>query len=212
MKTFARQDVIRAVTMALLLPVLIVGCSVRAIDLSPMGRSEEVQISEAILGYFEERLWRLSPHKQAHFATRLFRTTGERKYIRPIIFHLLSSSGRWLFDIARLNDPDYMERRYELSYDSLSEGTELKRSRKRFWTDWKKEIYDHSLARAMYKWKQFGLADTRCQKDFLLALDYLRSGDSRKFYLSQDVIQNHPTRVVNGVNYLYYLGIADLRS
>lgn len=193
------------------LTLLHAGCA-HVPALTPITRAQEFRIAERIHSNFEERLVGMSGTKGAHYATRLYRVTGDQKYMRPVVFKLLFDSERLLRDISHLSDPDYMRRRYDLYFDSMGEGTELKRSRKEFWEGWKREIFDQKLTGSMYRWQQYGLSGTRYQPYFDQALAYLRSGSIEEFYLNPDVIRNHPVKVVNGVYYLYFLGIADLRG
>lgn len=219
-----RTHVLRKITLSLVIAVwlsmLVTGCAhlpgVKpagpAKELGPVSRGQELEMSRAILGYFEERLYTLSGPAQAHLATRFYRVTGDPKYIHSIVFDLLAHTDQLLRDITHLQDPEHLERRYNLYYDSLSEKTESRRSRKEFLDPWKRELYDNSLVYSMYKWKQYGLAETRYQKYYSLALDYLRSEKLERFYLNHDVIRNDPVQAVNAVHYMYFLGVADLRG
>ncbi|ATJ81490.1 DUF3541 domain-containing protein [Halomonas beimenensis] len=188
--------------------VLLAGC---ALDARPPARSHEAVAAE-IRATYEQALPTLSPGKQRHYAQRLYRITGEARYLP-----LNREYGERLIDelrgeIAGHAQPGYVARRAREKLAGYPERTAKQRRRKRMLGDWREILYAKGLAFDLTQAHYHGLLNDEALPGYRRALDYLASVDFRAFLTDPEVLEVYAAQVANLVYYLHDLGVADLRE
>lgn len=168
--------------------------------------------AEAIRTRYETALTELPQSKQRHYAQRLYRITGDERYLP-----LNHAYGRRLIkklreEIAALEIPGYAERRAREAVADYPTSSEKKQRRKRMLARWGEIAYAKRLAFDLVQAKTYGLLNERDLPDYPRALAYLESVDFRSFLLDGDVIAVYAAQVANLADYLHDLGVLDLRE
>ncbi|WP_244272240.1 DUF3541 domain-containing protein [Halomonas aestuarii] len=169
-------------------------------------------VARSIQERYEEALPDLPLSKQRHYAQRLYRLTGEERYLP-----LNRAYGRQLVsdlreEIDALADPDHAARRAREQVAAYPEGSAKQRRRKRMLGEWGEIAYAKGLAFDLTQAKYHGLLNEADLPGYHRALDYLAGVDFRTFVLDPEVMAVYAAQVANLVYYLEDLGVADLRE
>lgn len=189
------------------------GCAVPQRDLEQRAQElDQAAVAAAIRERYEAALPDLPQSKQRHYAQRLYRITGDARYLP-----LNRDYGRRLVsqireEIEALDTPGHAERRAREKVAAYLTRTEKQRRRKRMLAEWGEIAYAKSLAFDLTQAKYHGLLNEADLPGYHRALDYLASVDFRTFLLDPDVMAIYAAQVANLVYYLEDLGVTDLRE
>ncbi|SDL19558.1 protein of unknown function [Franzmannia pantelleriensis] len=170
-------------------------------------------VAEAIQARYEAELFTLSPDKQRHYAQRLYRISGDARYVPLSESHakrLMLRLGESLDGLA-LHD-DYAARRSQVLLDAYPTRTARQRARRQMFADWDDMIYARRLLFTLIQLDYYGLLDAPRLAGHEPALDYLAQVDFAAFLTDPQVLSVYAAQVANIVHYLYQLGIVDLRD
>ncbi|WP_136248355.1 DUF3541 domain-containing protein [Halomonas borealis] len=190
-----------------LLPVLLAGCA-----LAPSAPPADEAVAAEIRATYERALPSLSAGKQRHYAQRLYRITGEARYLplnRDYGERLVASLRE---EFAGLGEPGYVARRSREGVTGYPEASAKQRRRKRMLADWGEILYAKGLAFDLTQAHYHGLLDERTLPGHRRALDYLSGVDFRAFVTDPRVLDVYAAQVANLVYYLHDLGVVDLRG
>ncbi|WP_240036402.1 DUF3541 domain-containing protein [Halomonas urmiana] len=184
------------------------GCALPARD-STLAYDE---VARSIQERYEKALPDLPSSKQRHYAQRLYRMTGDDRYLP-----LNRAYGRQLVsdlreEIDALADPGHAARRAREQVAAYPEGSAKQRRRKRMLAEWGEIAYAKGLAFKLTQAKYHGLLNEADLPGHQRALDYLASVDFRAFLLDPGVMAVYAAQVANLVYYLEDLGVTDLRE
>lgn len=179
---------------------------------TPVSTLTTASIGEQIRARYEQTLPDLSPDKQRHYATRLYRITGDSDYL-PIIYQNLIGNADFLQqDLSQLHNRDYRLSRARQIARAYRDDTHKHQHRKQLLLVYDEIPFAKNLLYYLNKVDQFGLAGkppfTRTEQ----GLDYLRQVDFARFILDPEVIAAYSPQLANMVYYLHGLGIRDLRE
>ncbi|MFG6157704.1 DUF3541 domain-containing protein [Halomonas sp. 1390] len=168
-------------------------------------------VARSIQGRYEQALPDLPSSKQRHYAQRLYRMTGDDRYLP-----LNRAYGRRLVSALReeidgLADPGHVARRGREAVAVYPVASEKQRRRKRMLAEWEEIAYAKGLAFKLTQARYHGLLNDDVLPGHRRALDYLASVDFRAFLLDPDVMAVYAAQVANLVYYLEDLGVIDLR-
>ncbi|MGF1614531.1 MAG: DUF3541 domain-containing protein [Gammaproteobacteria bacterium] len=170
------------------------------------------KLADAIQERYEAELISLPFAKQRHYAQRLYRITGDDKYL-PVNLcyanHLLLSVGE---DIAGLKQSGYAASRSRELIAGYPIRTAKQRARQQMLGEWGEIAFARSLLFRLVQLDYYQLLDSDLLVDRQRALDYLAMVDFAPFLTDPDVIAIYAAQVANTVHYLHQLGIADLRD
>ena len=184
------------------------GCALPARDTTPSYEA----VASSIQARYEQALPDLPPGKQRHYAQRLYRMTGEARYLplnRAYGQRLVSALRE---EIDGLADPGYAARRAREAVAAYPVGSEKQRRRQRMLAEWGEIAYAKGLAFELTQASYYGLLNDAALPGHRRALDYLASVDFRAFLLDPEVMAVYAAQVANLAYYLEHLGIADLRE
>ncbi|MFY0989730.1 DUF3541 domain-containing protein [Halomonas sp. C05BenzN] len=187
--------------------VLLVGCATLAPDLE---RERHREAGLAIQAVYEAALPELPPNKQRHYAQRLYRITGDDRYLglnREYARRLL----RQLDDeIAGLADPGHAAERSREIVENYSQRTAKRRARRAMLAEWGEIPFARQL---LFRLVQADYYDLLPEVENLeVALAYLAGVDWEPFLVDPEVMRIYAAQVANQVMFLHQLGIVDLRS
>jgi len=169
------------------------------------------QASLALRAVYEQSLASLPDDKQRHYAQRLWRLTGDPRYLalnRDYGERLLAQLAS---DAQVVADPATLAARNAELLDDYSEQTAKDRRRKAMLTSRVDMMMPRGvlfrLAQAEYHnlLGHLDAAERQCLFDSLAAVDW------RGFLTDPEVLSIYAAQVANQVAFLYQLGIADLR-
>lgn len=173
---------------------------------------DHAAVAEAIRERYEAALPDLPQSKQRHYAQRLYRMTGDARYLplnRDYGHRLVN---RIRTEIEALDTPGHAERRAREKVFAYPVGSEKQRRRKRMLAEWGEIAYAKSLAFDLTQAAYHGLLNEADLPGYQRALDYLASVDFRTFLLDPDVMTIYAAQVANLAYYLEDLGVTDLRE
>lgn len=184
------------------------GCALPARDAA----IDDQAVARSIQVRYEQALPDLPPGKQRHYAQRLYRITGEARYLllnRAYAQRLVNTLGE---EIEGLADPAQVARRAREAVAAYPVGSEKQRRRRRMLAEWGEIAYAKGLAFRLIQAKDYGLLDEATLPGHRRALDYLASIDFRPFLLDPAVMAIYAAQVANLAYYLEALGVADLHE
>lgn len=196
---------------AIVLLMLLAGCTALAElqEREEQARERHEQAGQAIQAVYDAALPTLSSSKQRHYAQRLYRLTGEARYLdlnREYGQRLLD----WLeSDLTGLADPDYAARRSRELVAAYPRRTTKQRARAAMFGEWGEMIFARKLLFRLVQAQYHGLLPALEERERALA--YLAGVDWRRFLTDPDVLGVYAAQVANQVHYLHQLGIVDLR-
>lgn len=189
------------------------GCSLQQRDFQQSEQGlDQAAVAGAIRENYEAALPDLPRSKQRHYAQRLYRITGDARYLPLNRDYGHRLVGRIREEIKALDTPGHAERRAREKVAAYPTGSEKQRRRKRMLAEWGEIAYAKSLAFDLTQAKYHGLLNEADLPGHQRALDYLASVDFRTFLLDSDVMAVYAAQVANLVYYLEDLGVTDLRE
>ncbi|MBS9403617.1 DUF3541 domain-containing protein [Halomonas sp. TRM85114] len=188
------------------------GCASIAPDIE---RERHRQAGLDIQAVYEAALPTLPQDKQRHYAQRLYRLTGEARYldINRAYGHRLV--GRLAPDIQGLADSlddnnRYAEARSQEIVAAYPQRTAKQRARRAMLAEWGEIAFAAKLLFRLVQADYHGLLPALDNHE--VALDYLADVDWRPFLTDPAVLGIYAAQAANQVHYLHQLGIVDLRA
>lgn len=191
----------------LLAVALLAGCM-----LQPSADPDPAQVAQAIRARYEAALPQLPQDKQRHYAQRLYRITGDARYVPANRAHGQVLRERIGAEIRALDTPGHAQQQALELVATYPVRTERQRQRKRMLAQWGEIIYAESLAFDLVQAQSYGLLNERDLPGHARALAYLRGVDFRSFLTDADVLASYAAQVANLAWFLHELGVADLRQ
>ncbi|WP_258364072.1 DUF3541 domain-containing protein [Halomonas sp. LBP4] len=186
--------------------VLLAGCAALAPEPE---RERHRQAGLAIQAVYEAALPELPPNKQRHYAQRLYRITGDDRYLelnREYGQRLLQQLDE---EIAGLADPGHAAERSREIVEAYSQRTAKQRARRKMLADWGEIAFAKQLLFRLVQAEYHGLLPEI--ENLERAREYLAGVDWRPFFVDPEVMRIYAAQVANQVMFLHQLGIADLR-
>jgi hypothetical protein len=150
-------------------------------------RKDATRVAQSIRQRLESELFTLDPEIQGHYALRMYRITGDQRYLPSIVFNLLVTLENLRSDIAQVDDSSYVAGRCAaIRADLLHSANAL----------------DELGVRGVEPFRE----------PFLKALVECRPTQIESFLLDTATIRAYAPQAVNYVYYLYDLGLADIRQ
>ncbi|WP_373181949.1 DUF3541 domain-containing protein [Halomonas campaniensis] len=191
----------------LFLLLLLAGCASLATE---DAEKRHARAGLAIQAVYEEALPTLPADKQRHYAQRLYRLTGDDRYLplnRAYGERLLG----WLErDIAGLATPGYAERRSGEIVAAYPVGSSKQRARQRMLAGWGEIPFARQLLFRLAQADYHGLIPSLEGHEGALA--YLAGVEWEAFLTDPDVLAIYAAQVANQVHFLHQLGVMDLRQ
>jgi hypothetical protein len=191
--------------LVLLLLVWLSGC---ALDPAQPARDHQAA-GQTIQAVYEAALPKLPFDKQRHYAQRLYRISGDPRYLGSIEAHgrlLLTQLER---DIAGLEEPGYTATRAREVVANYSRRTAKQRARQKMLAEWGEIAFGRQLLFRLIQVEYYGLLDAL--SDHEQALDYLASLAWQRFLTDPEVMRLYAAQVANQAWFLHQLGVVDLR-
>lgn len=190
-----------------LVALLLAGCAARQ-----AGTLDAVEVGGQIRQHYDAIFMTLPDSQQRHYAQRLYRITGEERYLPPNQAYgkrLLASLGA---EIKALEDRSYPLWRGQQTADRYAVRTRKQRSRKALLKQWPEVAYARRLAFQLTQARYHGLLNETDLPGYQHALDYLAGVDFEPFLTDPDAIDIYAAQLANLAYYLHGLGVADLRQ
>ncbi|HSH48530.1 MAG TPA: DUF3541 domain-containing protein [Halomonas sp.] len=169
-------------------------------------------VGERIRQRYDAALMTLPANRQRHYAQRLYRITGDDRYLplnRAYAGRLLASLGD---EINALADPGYPLRRGRQLVEDYGVNTPRQRRRKRLLGRWPEVAYARRLAFQLTQARYHGLLNAIDLPGYGRALTYLASVGFEPFLTDPAAIDTYAAQLANLAYYLHGLGVADLRQ
>jgi hypothetical protein len=168
--------------------------------------------AEIIQNHLESNLDHIPRAEQKHYALRMFRITGDSKYIDPISADMLTTAWSLQPDLQNIDQPDYARRRAAAKLKRYHPDSPRSRARYQLLIHANEGTMDFSryLLYEMNKLDELGLLGTPGFETVEPVFDYLRQVDWASFLLSPDTIRVFSAKVINDMYFLRDLGIVDL--
>lgn len=196
------MNVLRLALSALLL--LISGC-----DTSPAPPVSADSAAGQIRDVFEARSRELKPQIRAHFKLRLYRSSGDSKYLGDIKIYAESLRDYLEVHQSKLTETGYIEAA-ALKFLNKEGQSPKHQMRRRALERHPLYPFYHRLAYLFYQSKSLGL-DER-SPEFQAVMRAIEGYDFRSVLMDEGIITYHAAEAANTVYYLKALGITDLEE
>lgn len=175
----------------------------------PSPPPDSAAMAQTILQTFEREIQQLSPAKQGHFCQRLYRITGDPRYLPA-----LKAYGRHLTEtfhahLANLDSAEYRKKETEKLLQTDPETPAKVRWRIRSQKKFGELVFANRLLFQAFQIKSMGLDQGALAKDFSKAIAYFRSLPLKDYLLDPQVIRYDGSHTTNAIFYLKYLGLGD---
>jgi hypothetical protein len=180
---------------------------------SPLSADRTAEnVSRGIKDRLESELFAFAPSIQRHYATRMYRVTGDERYIYPIIFDMMLLTRRLSKDASALFDEQHILRRTQELLNSFEEDTRKGEMRREAFSKRGNLLWLLDMVYICEQMKEYGLDEGEDRKAFLTVVAYLRKVDFASMLLDTALIRVYSPQLANFVYYLQNLGIVDLRQ
>ncbi|MGM0913313.1 MAG: DUF3541 domain-containing protein [Pseudomonadota bacterium] len=165
--------------------------------------------AEQIRATYEAVLPELSTGKRRHYAQRLYRVTGDARYLPANREYMAHLGERLEAEIAELAVPGQVERLARQSVEGYSRRTEKQRARAEMFAEWEEIAYARGLLFRLVQAHYHGMLDEIPGHE--RALEYLGDLPWAAFLSDPEVLGVYAAQVANQVHFLHQLGVMDLR-
>lgn len=169
-------------------------------------------IAAQIRSHYESRLFTLEPYLQRHYALRMYRITGERQYLYPIISDLMTVANLLEKDKQGLADSRYRNEREAVIFKRFNLKHEKQRKRYRLLKRHPGMAFSLALLANLNMVNEVGLLNSHFFTTSDRFIAYLEQQDFAWFFLNPEVVENYSPQLATYVYFLYDLGIVDLRQ
>ncbi|NAW33533.1 DUF3541 domain-containing protein [Halomonas alimentaria] len=182
-------------------------CSVQPTEVGP---AEPHRLAaERIRATYEAVLPELSTGKRRHYAQRLYRVTGDTRYLPANREYMAHLRERLEVEIAELAMPGQVERLSRQSIEGYPRRTEKQRARAEMFTEWGEIAYAKGLLFRLVQAHYHGMLDEIPSHE--QALEYLGDLPWAAFLTDPEVLGVYAAQVANQAHFLHQLGVMDLR-
>ncbi len=171
-----------------------------------------LEIAAHIRTTFESSLFTFPPDIQAHYAVRLYRITGDERYIYSIVFNLLVEVDQMHRDADSIFVTNYAKTRTEQLLDEFKNDSRKSRYRRKLFENSATMLFYLECLHRCAKISDDNIPDSDIADDVRKTVAHLRTIDFSSFLLNPDVIRYYGAQAVNFIYDLYYLEIDDLRQ
>ncbi|WOH39446.1 DUF3541 domain-containing protein [Thalassotalea fonticola] len=161
------------------------------------------EVSQRIKMTFENNLYQLPPRTQGHYGIRLFRMTGDKKYLPTALYDYYVVSDRMHTIVPYLNDEGFIATSSKRLTDAMSKGTRGKARRKALKKFPEFIFYADELLRYSSRLDAFGVELPETVLNTLKEYDFLPG------LTDKTMIRAWAAQLANYVYWLKQLGIAD---
>ncbi|MEQ5803071.1 DUF3541 domain-containing protein [Halomonas sp. H10-9-1] len=165
--------------------------------------------AERIQATYEAVLPELSNGKRRHYAQRLYRVTGEARYLADNRDYAARLGERLESEIAALEVPGRTAALASDSVEGYPRRTEKQRARAEMFTQWGEIAYAKGLLFRLVQAHYHGMLDEMPGHE--QALEYLGDLPWAAFLTDPEVLRVYAAQVANQVHFLHQLGVMDLR-
>lgn len=170
-------------------------------------------VAKRILNKYEDNLFRLRPKYQGHFAIRMWRITGDTRYIRPTLFHYLVLKEQFIRQVSHLDSPEYIRNFSEQMLGEKFKTAKGKIRRKILELQQHQEFVFHKkLLELTYYINSLGMSSGDLLPQFAHAKDFLSKVNFKEVLLDSQIVRMYTPQAVNYVYYLKFLGLTDLEE
>lgn len=168
-----------------------------------------IQIAKKIKDTYERNLFTISLEKQSHFSLRMYRISGDKKYLVPIINNYIILSIKALKYINNFNNKKFIKKEAESLFKEFSTGNDFKeRTRKKVFLQLKEFLVFSYLLNLLRYWKDFNVLD----KSLIKGVNCLKKIDFGKYLLNEQLIECYGTQLINILYKLDRLKICNLKK
>lgn len=173
---------------------------------------QAADVADAIQARYEAELSSLSLAKQRHYAQRLYRITGEARYLPPNQRYAERLIAELRDDLVGLERAGYAATRSQQLVADYSVRTEKQRARKHMLGEWGEIAFARDLLFRLVQLEYYHLLDVSDPGDYAPALEYLATVDFDAFLTDPGVLAIYAAQVANIAHFLHQLEVVDLRD
>ena len=163
--------------------------------------------------HYEEGLDRLPLSLQRHYAQRLYRVTGEERFLPYQQRHAQQLINTLERDVRGLTlQADYAFQRDRMLSEARATRTERQRQRAALFDAYPGMAFATDLVFRMVQLEYYGLLDVVLGVEADIVYQVLTDSDFGSFLLSEAAIRHYAAQAANQVWFLYQLGVVDLRN
>jgi len=168
--------------------------------------------AEVIRTEFEKALFTLPPKTQEHYSARMYRITGNSRYVNPILLQTLITERALAADIRHYNETEYRRERIGRLIKQFNGTSRKERLRHALFEERGEVLYHLNMLSDSNRLTIYGEGIESIGRMVNESIAILGAFDFSDFLLDPAVIRIYAAQTANYVYYLHDLGIVDLRS
>jgi hypothetical protein len=171
--------------------------------------------AEKIRNTFESALFTFSPGVQKHYALRMYRVTGDERYVYPVVFNLLTFLDKLRYDSIGLNQPAYIQARaQQVINHEFNLGATDPEARRAALIKGGDVAFYLMLAKNLNSLREYNLVGAKVFPESTRLIEALKQKKEKlaAFLLDDELMKISGAQLVNYVYYLYFLDVVDIRK
>ena len=199
-------------------PILIAVVISSLVWMTPSQSHEAVSYkaqAEKLRNTFEPALFTFSPGIQKHYALRLYRVTGDERYVYPVIFNLFAFLNKLHYDYLGLNDATYVqERARQVINFEFNLGATNPEKRRAALSKGGDVAFYLMLAKNLNALHEYNLLGAKVFPESTKLVEALKRQKEKLsgLLLDDELMKISGAQLVNYVYYLYVLDVVDIRK
>ena len=177
-----------------------------------MVHPQKDNIAEQIKTKYESQLYTLVPYTQRHYALRMFRLSGNEKYLYPIITDMMIIANLLNQDVNGLSDADYRKQRELIILNRFNLTKEKQKRRYQLLKQYPQLAFSFAQLANINMVHEVGLLDSEFFPDTDLTLNFLKQQNFSTFFLNPEVVEIYSPQLATYIFFLSDLGIVDLQK
>ncbi len=169
-------------------------------------------IAEKIKTKYESQLYTLVPYTQRHFALRMYRQSGNEKYIYPIITDMMIIANLLNQDVKGLSDADYRRQRELIILNRFNLTKEKQKRRYQLLKQYPQLAFSFAQLANINMVHEVGLLNSEFFPHTDQTLKFLKQQDFSAFFLNPEVVEIYSPQLATYIFFLNDLSIVDLQD
>jgi len=187
---------------SVLLLLLGIGMSTGCSPMAPRTGLVALDVVDRIKQNFESHLYQLPPRTQGHYGLRLFRITGDQRYLNSVLYDYYVVADRINAVLSNLNDHDYIFHETKKLVAEISNG-KRGRARRKLQKKYPEFIFYAKTLGYAIRLNEYGV-NVPAE-----VIDALARYDFKSVFTDKKMIQAWAAQLANYAYWLKQLGIAD---
>lgn len=178
-----------------------------------MNDMDKNTVANQIKATFESNMLSLPSKTRYHWASRLWRITGDKFYILANFEYFQELTIKYMPIVDILDNEEEVKRTADEVLQKYNSNSEKKQNRFEVYKKNPRLLFEINLIRYLFLIKMLGFtAYPEFESYIKKGNQYLSESDPASLFLSNENLANNPSAAANSIYYLQYLGVGDFEQ